>query len=75
MICPNCGHRLVNHRTDRRTVGEREVVMQWSACPRCRHVALEKWYWVDPPAEKEVPQAGRHKRTVRLRMVKGFNGA
>jgi len=47
MKCPNCGHQLVSHRTDRQAMGNRDVVMQWNICTRCRHVALGQWSFED----------------------------
>lgn len=46
--CPNCGHDLVSHRTDRQSVGEQEVVLRWTICPQCSHVGLGHWFVVDP---------------------------
>lgn len=43
MQCPNCTGKLVYFRTDHQTAGDREVVLQWSMCNRCRHVALQNW--------------------------------
>ena len=43
MQCPNCKDRLVHYRTDHQRAGERNVLLQWSICPLCRHVALEHW--------------------------------
>jgi endogenous inhibitor of DNA gyrase (YacG/DUF329 family) len=62
--CPNCGYRLVSYRTDRQAAGRREVVLKWSLCPRCRHVALESWSFGEPsdPDESDLmtePVPGR----------------
>ncbi len=43
-VCPNCGDRLINHRTDRQVVStQREVLLSWFICVRCSHVALREW--------------------------------
>jgi hypothetical protein len=50
--CPNCGQCMTRYRTDRTPVGEREIELQWSICPSCRHVRLDQWDWVDVPATR-----------------------
>ena len=45
--CPNCDGRLTHFRTDRQIAGSREVIMHWSICIRCRHVALDNWHFND----------------------------
>jgi endogenous inhibitor of DNA gyrase (YacG/DUF329 family) len=51
--CPNCGHKLVRYRTDRQRVSQGEVTMQWDMCTHCRHIALERWTFGEPPSEKD----------------------
>jgi hypothetical protein len=47
-VCPNCGDQLVDFRTDRQSTGGREVILSWTMCSRCRHVALKKWMVAHP---------------------------
>jgi hypothetical protein len=69
--CPNCGHPLVDYRTDRQPVGAREVVLQWSMCGSCRHVGLKQWQFANgvlpnpPETNGHTPQAGRTGQTDR----------
>jgi endogenous inhibitor of DNA gyrase (YacG/DUF329 family) len=43
MYCPNCGHHLVDYRTDRQPSGKQEVVLHWAICTHCSHVGLQRW--------------------------------
>lgn len=52
--CPNCGHGLVDYRTDRQSTGGREVILNWMICVACRHVGLKKWMIVH--AENPFPR-------------------
>lgn len=43
MQCPNCGHGLKGHKTERQSAGDRDVILQWVMCENCSHVALRNW--------------------------------
>ncbi|MDQ2743411.1 MAG: hypothetical protein M3Z66_14120 [Chloroflexota bacterium] len=53
--CPNCGDRLISHRTDRQVVStQREVLLSWFICVRCGHVALREWSVEEQAAPTEA---------------------
>jgi hypothetical protein len=54
-MCPNCGHTLTKFRTDRRSMGQRQVELEWVICMHCRHVALRSWSFVEPGTAERVP--------------------
>ena len=78
LVCPNCGNRLVSHRTDRQTVGQREVVLQWNICQRCRHVALREWSFEDgarPDTRPADEPSQSRNRAAYLRPMRLSSGA
>ena len=62
--CPNCGYPLISYRTDRQPAGRREVILKWSLCTRCRHVALQSWSFGDP-SEADEPELVTEQRSGR----------
>lgn len=65
MTCPNCGHHLVNYRTDRQAAGRREVELKWMICVHCRHVALDSWSFAErtPPTSLVTESRARSGET------------
>jgi hypothetical protein len=58
-VCPNCGDRLVDYRTDRQLTGGREVILNWTICCGCRHVGLKSWMVAHTANPTPRPQARR----------------
>lgn len=56
--CPNCGHSLAQYRTDRQVVRSGEMTMFWNICPRCHHVALERWLFAAGAGAGGLGRAG-----------------
>jgi hypothetical protein len=46
-LCPNCDHYLSDYRRERQSTAQREIVLYWLICTKCRHVALHDWSFVD----------------------------
>ncbi len=71
-VCPNCGDRLISHRTDRQVVStQREVLLSWFICVRCGHVALREWSVEEQAAPTEA-KSMRGRRPHRL-LCQGSN--
>jgi hypothetical protein len=53
---------MTRFRTERVHAGRREAELEWSICPSCRHVRLERWTLSDPATadeeESELPLRG-----------------
>ena len=72
-LCPNCGDRLISHRTDRQVVSkQREVLLCWFICVRCSHVALREWSVEEQPAPTEVKST--RARRPHLSLCQGWSG-
>jgi hypothetical protein len=53
-LCPNCQQHLIDYRVERQPAGNREVLLQWTICTHCRHVALDGWSFADGPLPNSV---------------------
>jgi len=72
-VCPNCGDRLVSHRTDRQVVSrQREVTLCWFICVRCSHVALREWSVEEQLAPTEAKST--RARRPHLLLCQGWSG-
>jgi hypothetical protein len=52
LTCPNCGFLLGHLRIDRRSIAKRDIEMHWVVCDRCSHVALHRWFYLEPEKSK-----------------------
>jgi len=72
-VCPNCGDRLISHRTDRQVIStQREVLLCWFICESCSHVALREWSVEEQVAPTEAKST--RARRPHLSLCPGSNG-
>jgi hypothetical protein len=44
---------MIRYRTERVSAGKRVAELEWSICPSCRHVRLERWSMRDRAGTEE----------------------